>query len=59
MNTQPHTHYTASFSVDQSPQDVFDAINNVRGWWSEARKATLTNRAPTSTTTTRTFTAAR
>jgi hypothetical protein len=31
MNTQ---HYTASFTVDQSPQAVFDAINNVRGWWS-------------------------
>jgi hypothetical protein len=33
MSTQ---HYSASFTVDQSPQAVFDAINNVRGWWSQA-----------------------
>ncbi len=27
--------YTTSFTVDKSPEDVFAAITNVRGWWSE------------------------
>lgn len=27
--------YATSFVVDQTPEEVFAAINNVRGWWSE------------------------
>jgi len=27
--------YSTSFTVDQSPEEVFAAITNVRGWWSE------------------------
>lgn len=26
--------YTTSFTVDQTSEQVFTAINNVRGWWS-------------------------
>jgi hypothetical protein len=25
--------YATSFTVDQTPEEVFHAINNVRGWW--------------------------
>jgi hypothetical protein len=31
MNTH---NFTITFSVNETPEAIFDAINNVRGWWS-------------------------
>jgi hypothetical protein len=33
--TMDNRSFTTAFTVDQSPEEAFAAITNVRGWWSE------------------------
>jgi hypothetical protein len=30
-------HFSTTILLDQTPKEVFDAVTNVRGWWSEGK----------------------
>jgi hypothetical protein len=35
MQADRKQHFTTTFSVDRTGQEAFEAITNVRGWWSQ------------------------
>ncbi|MDB5060393.1 MAG: ATPase [Mucilaginibacter sp.] len=35
IKTMDNQDFTAAFLVNQTPKEAFDAITNIRGWWSE------------------------
>ena len=37
--------YSTSFTVEQTPEEAFAAINNIRGWWSGEMKVVPTSSA--------------